>query len=237
MNHGPGIDRPEPGILHHDQALLAIDKPAGWLVIPGRVAGELSLRQHFTGSHGPIWVVHRLDRGTSGVLLFARTAEAHRDLNGQFERGEVHKTYLALVAGQPPDQFQCQAGVAPARKGRMKPVPTGDPRGKPACTSFRVLERFEPSGGTGPMALVEASPESGRTHQIRVHLLAAGFPLAVDPAYGQAGPLRGPGGTVLLERTPLHAATLVVRHPAGHALTIEAPLPGDLADALASLRG
>jgi tRNA pseudouridine32 synthase/23S rRNA pseudouridine746 synthase len=234
---GPDGAVPELRLLHQDQALLAIDKPAGRLVIPGRQAGEVPLRQQLTESHGPIWVVHRLDRGTSGVLLFARTAEAHRDLNGQFERGEVRKTYLALVAGRPPDQFQCQAGVAPARKGKMKPVPPGHPRGKPARTSFRVLERFDRPGGPGPMALVEARPEGGRTHQIRVHLLAAGFPLAVDPAYGQASPLRGPGGTVLLERTPLHAATLVVRHPAGHALTIEAPLPGDLADALASLRG
>jgi tRNA pseudouridine32 synthase/23S rRNA pseudouridine746 synthase len=149
----------------------------------------------------------------------------------------VRKTYLALVAGRPPDQFQCQDGVAPARKGKMKPVPPDDPRGKPARTSFRVLERFDPLGGAGPMALLEACPESGRTHQIRVHLLAAGFPLAVDPAYGQAGPLRGPGGTVLLDRTPLHAATLVLRHPSGQALTIEAPLPADLSEALASLRG
>ena len=226
-----------PRILHEDEALLAIDKPAGRLVIPGRTAGEASLREQFTRSHGPLWVVHRLDRGTSGVLLFARTAEAHRDLNGQFERGEPRKAYLALVSGRPPDQFSCQAGIAPARKGRMKPVPPGDPRGKPARTGFRVLERFEPGGGTGPLALLEALPETGRTHQIRIHLLAAGFPLAVDPAYGEAGPLRGPDGAVLLERTPLHAASLVIRHPAGHPLSIEAALPIDLAAALAALRG
>ena len=226
-----------PRVLHDDQALLAIDKPAGRLVIPGRVIGELSLRQQLTESHGPLWVVHRLDRGTSGVLLFARTALAHRDLNIQFERGEPRKIYLALVKGRPPDRFQSDAGIAPARKGRMKAVPAGDPRGKPACTTFRVLERFDPTGATGPLALVEARPETGRTHQIRVHLLAAGFPLAFDPDYGEVDSLRGPGGAVLLARTPLHAACLVLRHPAGHALTIEAPLPDDLLATLAALRG
>jgi tRNA pseudouridine32 synthase/23S rRNA pseudouridine746 synthase len=225
------------GPLYEDEALLAIDKPAGRLVIPGRVTGEPSLREELTARHGPLWVVHRLDRGTSGVLLFARSAAAHRDLNLQFERGEPRKLYLALVAGSPPDRFERDDGVAPARKGRMKPVPPGDPRGKPARTAFRVVERFPPRHGIGALALVEARPESGRTHQIRVHLLAAGCPLAIDPDYGEAGPLPGPGGGSLLERTPLHAAALSLRHPSGHPITIEAPLPLDLATALAALRG
>jgi tRNA pseudouridine32 synthase/23S rRNA pseudouridine746 synthase len=226
----------ETGVLHVDEALLAIDKPAGRLVIPGRAGGEISLREQLTESYGPLWVVHRLDRGTSGVLLFARTAEAHRDLNMQFERGEPRKTYLALVAGRPPVLFQCDAGIATARKGKMKPVAAGDPRGKAARTAFRVLERFEPAGETGPLALLEARPETGRTHQIRIHLMAAGFPLAVDPDYGEAEPLRGADGAVLLERTPLHAKALALRHPAGHPITIEAPLPRDLGAALAALR-
>ncbi len=225
-----------PRILHEDEALLVIDKPAGRLVIPGRVGGEPSLREELAGRHGPLWVVHRLDRGTSGVLVFARTAEAHRLLNLQFERGEPRKTYLALVAGRPPDRFEADAWIAPARKGRMKPVPPGAPRGKPARTAFRVLERFEAGVHSGPLALVEARPETGRTHQIRVHLLAAGCPLAVDPAYGEEGPLRGAAGEVLLSRTPLHAATLSLRHPAGHPLSFEAPWPDDLQAAVAALR-
>jgi tRNA pseudouridine32 synthase/23S rRNA pseudouridine746 synthase len=226
-----------PPILHEDQALLVVDKPAGRLAIPGRTAGEPSLREELAARHGPLWVIHRLDRGTSGVLVFARTAEAHRQLNLQFERGEPRKTYLALVAGRPPERFEVDAGIAPARKGRMKPVPAGDPRGKPARTGFRVLERFDTLAGGRPLALLEARPETGRTHQIRVHLLAAGFPLAVDPAYGEIGPLRGLDGTVLLERTPLHAATLSLRHPGGQPLTFEAPCPADLAAALEALRG
>jgi tRNA pseudouridine32 synthase/23S rRNA pseudouridine746 synthase len=232
-----GLALGEPPLLYEDELLLVIDKPAGRLVIPGRVGGETSLREQLTERHGRLWVVHRLDRGTSGVLLFARTAGAHRDLNMQFERGEPHKTYLALVAGRPPDRFRCDAAIAPARKGRMKPVPTGDPRGKPAQTAFRVLERFEPAGGPGPLALIEARPETGRTHQIRIHLQAAGVPLAIDPDYGAAGPLRVAAGALGLARTPLHASRLTLRHPAGQPLTIEAQLPEDLGDVLAALRG
>jgi tRNA pseudouridine32 synthase/23S rRNA pseudouridine746 synthase len=224
-----------PRLLLLDEAVLAVDKPAGRLVIPGRVAGEPSLREELETRHGPLWVVHRLDRGTSGVLLFARTAAAHRHLNLQFERGEPRKAYLALVTGRPPDLFERDEGVAPARKGRMKPVPPGDPRGKPARTAFRVLERFERPDR--PLALVEARPESGRTHQIRVHLLAAGCPLAIDPDYGEAGPLLDREGRPLLDRTPLHASWLALGHPAdGRALVVEAPLPADLATALAALR-
>jgi tRNA pseudouridine32 synthase/23S rRNA pseudouridine746 synthase len=225
-----------PAVLFADAALLAVDKPAGRIVIPGRVA-EASLREELTALHGPLWVVHRLDRGTSGVLLFARDAETHRLLNGQFERGEPRKRYLALVAGRPPDRFEVDAAVAPARKGRMKPVPAGDPRGKAALTSFAVLERFEALEERPAAALVEARPATGRTHQIRVHLLAAGHPLLFDPDYGEAKPL-GPAGTgPLLTRTPLHAARLEVRHPAGIELTLEAPLPPDLEATLRWLRG
>jgi tRNA pseudouridine32 synthase/23S rRNA pseudouridine746 synthase len=223
-----------PRVLFEDDGLLAIDKPAGQLVIPGRVAGAPALRQQVERRHGPVWVVHRLDRGTSGVLLFARTAAAHRLLNLQFERGEPRKIYLALVSGRPPERFEGDAWIAPARKGRMKPVPVGDPRGKAAHTGFRVLERYERGGA--PLALVEARPETGRTHQIRLHLRAAGFPLALDPDYGEAGPVRGASGEPLLVRTPLHAASLSVRHPEGRPLTIEAPLPDDLAAALVVLR-
>jgi len=224
-------------VLHADAHLAAVAKPPGSIVVPGRGAPERTVREEAEALLGPLWVVHRLDRGTSGVLLFARSAAAHRDLNMQFERGEPRKTYLALVAGRPADQFECDAAIAPARKGRMKPVPAGDPRGKPARTAFRVLERFEPAGGRGPLALVEARPETGRTHQLRVHLLASGCPLAFDPDYGEAEPLRGADGAVLLARTPLHAASLEFLHPAsGRPLRVEAPLPADMEGALAALR-
>lgn len=113
----------------------------------------------------------------------------------------------------------------------------GDPRAKQAATAFGRLEAFAASGGRPGAALVEARPETGRTHQIRVHLLAAGHPLLVDPDYGEAGPLRGAGGQVVLARTPLHAARLAVTHPDGGRIQFAAPLPPDLAAALAWLRG
>jgi tRNA pseudouridine32 synthase/23S rRNA pseudouridine746 synthase len=228
-------------VLHRDAALLAVDKPAGRLVIPGRGGprGEAvpSLREELAAAHGPLWVVHRLDRGTSGVLLFARTAAAHRAVSMAFERGEPEKTYLALVVGHPPATFSVDAALVPARKGRMKPAPPGDTRAKPARTAFRLLEAFPAGPGRPPLALVEARPETGRTHQIRVHLVAAGHPLCFDPDYGETAPLRDGAGRELLARTPLHAARLELAHPDGGRLSVTAPAPPDLAAALASLRG
>ncbi len=225
-------------VLLADDQLLAVDKPAGRLVIPGRGTDERSLREELEEGHGRLWVVHRLDRGTSGVLLFARTAEAHRTLNLAFDRGEPAKRYLALVRGAPPAERRIDVAIAPARRGRMRPARPSDPRAKPSATVVRVLEAFpaRPWAG-GALALVEALPETGRTHQIRVHLSAEGFPLAVDPDYGDDAPLRGPGGEILIGRTPLHAARLEVRHPGdGRPIAIEAPLPEDMARAIEALR-
>jgi tRNA pseudouridine32 synthase/23S rRNA pseudouridine746 synthase len=238
---GPGGGRggAPVAVLYEDESVLVVDKPAGRLVIPGRGAPETSLREELEARFGRLWVVHRLDRGTSGVLLFARTAEAHRAANLAFDRGEPRKRYLALVRGAPAPERRIDVPIAPARRGRMRPARPGDPRAKQAATVVRCLEAFAPrpwSGGA--LALVEALPETGRTHQIRVHLAAAGTPLAVDPDYGEAEPLRGPDGAVLLARTPLHAASLELRHPARPtALAIEAPLPADLGAALEALRG
>ncbi len=230
---------PAVRVLHLDAHVLAVDKPAGRLVIPGRSGDEPSLREELEAVHGRLWVVHRLDRGTSGVLLFARTAEAHRTLNLAFDRGAPRKRYLALVRGAPPAEQRIDVAIAPARRGRMRPARPGDPRGKPSATVVRLLEAFpaRPWAGGGPLALVEALPETGRTHQIRVHLADAGFPLAVDPDYGDEEPLRGPDARTLLARTPLHAARLELEHPAtGTSLAIEAPLPADLLEALEALR-
>jgi len=228
-------------VLHQDAALLAVDKPPGRIVIPGRSrageVGERSLREELEALHGPLWVVHRLDRGTSGVLLFARSAAAHRAVNLAFDRGEPAKTYLALVEGHPPAELAVDAALAPARRGRMKPARPGDPRAKPARTVFRLVEAFPAGPGRPARALVEARPETGRTHQIRVHLLAAGHPLILDPDYGEEAPLRDAAGRVVLARTPLHAARLELRHPDGGLLSVASPVPLDLAAALAILRG
>jgi tRNA pseudouridine32 synthase/23S rRNA pseudouridine746 synthase len=224
-------------VLHRDDHVLAVDKPAGRLVIPGRGTDERSLREELEEVHGPLWVVHRLDRGTSGVLLFARSAAAHRALNLAFDRGEPRKRYVALVRGEPAEEARVDVAIAPARRGRMRPARPNDPRAKRAVTVVRLLERLPVRAWAGgPLALVEALPETGRTHQIRVHLAAARIPLAVDPDYGEAGPLAGPGGAPLLARTPLHAARLELAHPAGGVLVVEAPWPADLAAAVEAVR-
>ena len=198
---------------------------------------ERTLLDEAQEAFGRLWVVHRLDRGTSGALLFARTAKAHRTLNLAFDRREVAKRYLALVRGTPPPEARLEVPVAPARRGRMRPGRAGDPRAKEATTVVRLVEAFAATPPLPPMALVEALPETGRTHQIRVHLALAGTPLAVDPDYGDDGPLVDVGGAVLLARTPLHAASLELRHPAsGEPLRIEVPLPEDMARTIAVLR-
>ncbi len=225
-------------VLHQDAHLLAVDKPAGRLVIPGRGRDELSLVEELSALHGRLWVVHRLDRGTTGVLVFARSAAAHRLLNLAFDRGEPRKRYLALVAGTPAAEVRVDVALAPARRGRMRPARAGDPRGKPSATVFRLIEAFPPRPWAGgALSLLEALPETGRTHQIRVHLAHAHHPLAVDPDYASEEPLLGPDGRTLLVRTPLHASRLELVHPAtGQPLVLEAPLPADMAAAIEALR-
>jgi tRNA pseudouridine32 synthase/23S rRNA pseudouridine746 synthase/23S rRNA pseudouridine955/2504/2580 synthase len=216
---------------------LAVDKPPGSLVVPGRgKAGPPSLREQLEERLGqPLWVVHRLDRDTSGVLLFALDAAAHRLASLAFEKGHVRKTYLALVAPPLAAPSVVKAALLPARRGRMRLARPGEV-GKPACTRLRPLERYAQAG------LVEAEPLTGRTHQIRLHLQAAGAPLLVDAQYGRPASLTeaslgGRGEAVVLARTPLHAARLVLEGAEGlPRLDVEAPLPADMAAALALLR-
>lgn len=233
------MSEPDPApVLREDAELLVVNKPAGRLVIPGRGRDEASLVEELSLRHGRLWVVHRLDRGTSGVLVFARSAAAHRTLNLAFDRGEPRKRYLALVTGTPPPELLVDVAVAPARRGRMRPARPGDPRGKPSTTVFRLLEAFPPRPWAGgSFALLEALPETGRTHQIRVHLAHAGHPLALDPDYGSEDPVLGPDGRTLIDRTPLHASRLELVHPgSGEPLVLEAPVPADMAAAIEALR-
>jgi RluA family pseudouridine synthase len=218
-------------VLLADDQLVAVAKPPGRIVVPGRGAPEQTIRQEAEALLGPLWVVHRLDRGTSGVLLLARTKEAHRVLCMAFEHHRVAKRYLALVKGVVLAEARVDAPVGPGRKGRMR-VGEGIPGGRASSTFVRPLAAFAPHA-----SLVEAYPASGRTHQVRVHLAHAGHPLLVDPDYGDEGPWRGPDGAVLLERTPLHAASLELLHPStGAPLRVEAPLPPDMQGAVRALR-
>jgi tRNA pseudouridine32 synthase/23S rRNA pseudouridine746 synthase len=218
-------------ILHQDEHLAAVDKPPGRIVVPGRGPPERTVREEAGSLLGPLWVVHRLDRGTSGVLLFARSAGAHRTLCQAFEAHRVTKRYLALVRGRLERERWIEVAIGPGRRGRMRWGRV--PGARPARTFVRPLAVLPGAGPRPDLSLVEAWPESGRTHQVRVHLAAAGTPLAVDPDYGEAGPLRGAAGEVLLARTPLHAASLELAHPGtGEPFRVEAALPEDLEAAL-----
>ncbi len=224
-------------LLWREGGLVAVDKPPGVLVVPGRQGGrEPCLREQLEENLGqPVWVVHRLDRDTSGVLMFALDAASHRAASLAFERGQVRKTYLALVA--PALEASCLVEVAlmPARRGRMRLARAGE-TGKTARTRLRPLERYAQAG------MVQAEPLTGRTHQIRLHLHAAGSPLLVDAQYGRPEALSetalgGTGQQLVLSRTPLHASRLILEGGSGlPSVDVEAPLPTDMRAALALLR-
>lgn len=212
-------------ILFSDDHLLAVNKPAGLPTLPDgydKTAPCLVnlLKQQFDR----VWVVHRLDKETSGVIIFARTAEVHRTLNIAFDSREVHKVYHAIVNGTPAwEDYMIDLPLRPDGDRRHRTV-IDRARGKPAVTRVRVLERF------AQQTLIEARPATGRTHQIRVHLAAIDLPLAGDVLYG--------GTVTLIERTALHATAIDFTHPVTHeALHITAPYPPDFARTVAQLRG
>ncbi|NWG14535.1 MAG: RluA family pseudouridine synthase [Acidobacteria bacterium] len=230
-------------ILYQDSDVLAVDKPPGRVVIPDRARAGKSLREivddYLTAFGERGYVVHRLDRGTSGVVLFARSAAAHRALNLSFDRGEAEKGYLALVEGDMSGEGTVDTALYPARRGRMRPAKK-DERGQPSLTRWKVLERFE------RLTWVELRPATGRSHQLRVHLKYIGHPLAFDPTYGRKTPLTAcdlvpavssAGRRIVLQRTPLHACWIRIPHPSGTGmLFVESPLPDDLKEALRLLR-
>jgi 23S rRNA pseudouridine1911/1915/1917 synthase len=218
-------------IPYEDEHLLVVDKPAGLVVHPA--AG------HHTGTlvHGLLaydveggeeserpGIVHRLDRDTSGLLVVARSPEAHRRLEEMVRRRELTREYTALVVGRP----RSWRGTIDAPIGRDRHDPlrhsldTDSPRA--AVTHFEVTELI------GDHALLRVTLETGRTHQIRVHLAAIDLPVAGDPTYGRAGDLG-------LERQFLHAARLAFEHPfTGEPVDVTSPLPPDLDESLATLR-
>jgi len=245
-------------ILYEDDELLAIDKPAGLLVIPDRwdpskptvvklARDYLQARAVASGEvlrEAPrLWVVHRLDRDTSGVLVLAKSDRAHAALSRQFERTQVQKTYLALVNGQgirAEGVIRLPIGAHPHRPGMMA---IRRRQGKSAITRYAVLERFR--GYT----LLAVQPQTGRSHQIRVHVQAIGYPLAIDPLYGSGEPLLlsalkpsyrpkiGADERPLMARLTLHAQALELIHPVhGGTFKWVAPLPKDFAAVLRNLR-
>jgi tRNA pseudouridine32 synthase/23S rRNA pseudouridine746 synthase len=213
-------------ILYADEHIIVLNKPADLSVLPeGWDPDAPYLRQMLESEFGPIWVVHRLDKVTSGVMVFARTAEAHRELNGQFERHEVEKVYHAIVEGVPPWEEHTARHMLQTNVGRKHRTVVVRKKGKNSETHFRVLKRGQAE------ALVEAHPKTGRTHQVRVHLSALGFPLLGDVLYGASE-------TALIAHPALHALSLTFTHPSlGKRVTFNAPYPEDMQQLLERLNG
>ena len=229
----PGLE-PDPSVevpvVHADEAVIVVDKPCGLVVHPGAgnvtgtmVQGLLARYPELAGvgePHRP-GVVHRLDAGTSGLLVVARTPAAYRSLVGQLAARTVDRRYLALVWGE----VESDAGVVDAPIGRAARDPTAmavAAAGRPARTRYTVLERFT---APAPATLVECRLETGRTHQIRVHLAAIGHPVVGDARY------RGARAPLPADRPFLHAHRLGFDHPGdGRPCRYESALPKDLED-------
>jgi len=212
-------------VLHEDVALLVLNKPSGLPVLPdGWDPAAPYLLAQAQAEYGRLWVVHRLDKVTSGVLVFARTADAHRLLSIQFERHEALKTYHGIVTGQPAWDEKTARQRLTANVGHKHRTLIDPRHGKPSTTTFSVVERLESH------ALLQAQPLTGRTHQVRAHASAVGHPLLADSLYG-APP------TLLIERPALHALSLTLIHPqSGLPTTFTAGYPEDFERALVALR-
>ncbi|WP_217912830.1 RluA family pseudouridine synthase [Miltoncostaea marina] len=217
-------------VRYEDEHLLVVDKPAGVVTHPsaGHAGGTLVhglLAHAVAGGADPSrpGIVHRLDRDTSGLLVVARSERAHRRLQRLLRDRRVERHYLALVHGAPPPALTIDRPIGRDRRNRTRMAI--DAEGREAVTHVRVLERL------GRMTLVEVRLETGRTHQIRVHLEAAGHPVVGDRVYGRRQPDLG------LERQFLHAARLAFPHPeSGEPVEVRSPLPHDLELALARAR-
>lgn len=234
-----------PSIIFEDDDIIVLNKPAHYLTIPDRfVAERPNLTSYLKKRFDEVFIVHRLDKETSGVILFAKNAEAHRNLSMQFEARTIDKIYLALVEGSVhKEEGEINQPIANNMrdKGRMIIAK----RGKPSLTLFKVIERFK------NYTLVEANIKTGRTHQVRVHFEIIGYPLAVDSLYGRKDAFLLSEVKMkkyrrskdefeekpLMSRTTLHAAKITFQHPIkNETMTFEAELPKDFRAVLNQLR-
>jgi RluA family pseudouridine synthase len=213
-------------ILYADEHLFIVDKPAGLSVLPEGWDQEADYLVNMLEKQFPkVWVVHRLDKVTSGVMIFALTAEAHRNLSIQFEHHEVEKKYHALVNGIPAWEQKTTKHPLKINVGHRHRTVVEPVRGKNAETRFKILGRYPAS------ALLEAQPLTGRTHQIRVHAMAVGHPLLGDVLYSAPQ-------TDLISRPALHAYSLAFKHPASNEqVTFTASYPSDFENALKKIQG
>jgi len=236
-------------ILFEDKAIAVVNKPAGMIVHPARGHWDGTLASalvyHFdklsqTGGPTRPGIVHRLDRDTSGVIVIAKHDQAHEALANQFKSRTVKKEYVAMVVGVPDrdrDIVECPIGNHPTQREK-KAIRAGHPSSREAITFYEVEERF------GRFALIRVQPQTGRTHQVRLHLAHLGCPVLCDRLYGGQAVLTArqikpdsEDDIVLLERQALHAHRLTVTHPTTHErVDFQAPIPADMTKVLQLLR-
>jgi len=237
------MKKPTLKMMYVDDDVVVIDKPPGLLSLPDRYDRSLAnIREMMAAEFGEIFMIHRLDKDTSGVMVMARNAEAHKHLNDQFEFKTVSKIYHAIVSGVVDrDEFPIDIPISPdpKRKGLMKP----SARGKEAHTDIRVIEKFRLA------SLLECRLITGRTHQIRVHCSAIGHPLLVDPDYGKMSEFmlssikrkfnlaKNAVERPIIDRVTLHARSLAFTHPTSEKqVEFISEYPRDFSAALQVLR-
>lgn len=208
-------------IIHSDDHIIILNKPAGLPVLPdGWEPDAPYLVKMLEEELGKIFVVHRLDKFTSGVMVFAKTAEAHRSLNIQFEKHTIEKIYHAITVGTPPWDEKTTKFPLRANVGHKHRTMVDNRNGLRSETRLKVLKRGQAN------VLLEAMPMTGRTHQIRVHAYALGYPLLGDVLYSAPE-------TDIIARPALHAFSLTFTHPdTNERVTFTAPYPPDFESAL-----
>lgn len=231
---GPSIN-----IILEDETILAVEKPAGIASVPAKngitnVAEQLAKTRPDLAKADPVdlGAVHRLDNGTSGILLFAKTKKAYLQLRDDFSSGRVTKKYTALVLGEAPHELTIDSPLIhdPKEPKKMKLAQKDDKKAQPAKSIVTRLKVFQ----GGKYSLVEVEIETGVRHQIRLHLASIGHPIAGDTLYQNAR--QRPRDTTKLKRQFLHATLLKFKHPAsGKVVTLESPLPKELDKLISSL--
>ncbi len=229
-------------IIFENESFIVLNKPSGLLSVPDRQGKEISLKQLLREHYGKIFTVHRLDKETSGIIVFAKDESTHKYLSRLFENHEVEKYYLGLVLGSPnpgSDSISFPVMEHPGKPGTM----VTNKKGKPSLTDYEVLESF------GPFSWLRFRIHTGRTHQIRVHMKHLGNPIACDTLYGNGEPVllssikkkfklsgKDEMEKPLLNRLGLHAWKLIFTDQSGLKHEFESPLPRDLRALLQQLK-
>ncbi|GAB5465055.1 MAG: RluA family pseudouridine synthase [Candidatus Kapaibacteriales bacterium] len=243
----PSSQKAQPGnngysLIHRSETYLVVNKMAGVLSVPGRYDDpDDNLTAFLNSEYGKVYVVHRLDRDTSGIMLYALTPETHREFSMMFEHQNIQKIYDAVLEGEPVQDYDIDIPITsdPSKKG--KSMPAGD--GKPSLTKMKVEERY------GRASLVKCDLVTGRHHQLRVHVSTIGNPLLIDPLYGEREEFflsefkrkfntkKGTEEKALISRITMHAKSLTFNCPdKGEEVSYEADWPKDFRALVNQLR-